>query len=100
MKNIVQNKYNILLIVLSCQKPISERQSNSVKSLRFLLPIIISFIFDRFVCGFSIGAISAAIPIYISEVAHPSLRGTLSCIIILGVNFGMFIAAFFGKHSI
>lgn len=61
--------------------------------------IVIFIFFSRFVCGISIGAISAAIPIYISEVAHPSLRGTLSCIIILGVNFGMFIAAFFGKYS-
>ncbi|RXG73721.1 Facilitated trehalose transporter Tret1 [Armadillidium vulgare] len=74
--------------------------SGAPRLLGWLLTIfstsVYTFYIGRFVCGISIGAISAAIPIYISEVAHPSLRGTLSCIIILGVNFGMFIAAFFG----
>ncbi|KAB7495525.1 Facilitated trehalose transporter Tret1 [Armadillidium nasatum] len=74
--------------------------SGAPRLLGWLLTIfstsVYTFYVGRFVCGFSIGAISAATPIYISEVAHPSLRGTLSCIIILGVNFGMFIAAFFG----
>ncbi|XP_047497926.1 facilitated trehalose transporter Tret1-2 homolog isoform X1 [Penaeus chinensis] len=50
----------------------------------------------RFLTGVSIGIVTSAVPVYISEVAHSSVRGALSCIVQIGVNIGIFTAAFLG----
>ncbi|KAK4325810.1 hypothetical protein Pmani_003590 [Petrolisthes manimaculis] len=50
----------------------------------------------RFLTGVSLGVVTTAAPVYISEIAHSSIRGALSCIVQLGVNLGIFIAALLG----
>ncbi|XP_050695169.1 facilitated trehalose transporter Tret1-2 homolog [Eriocheir sinensis] len=50
----------------------------------------------RFLSGVSLGIITSAVPVYISEVAHSSIRGALSCVVQLGVNMGIFTMALLG----
>ncbi|KAK8391208.1 hypothetical protein O3P69_017105 [Scylla paramamosain] len=50
----------------------------------------------RFMTGVSVGIVTSAAPVYISEVAHSSIRGALSCVVQLGVNLGIFTVALLG----
>ena len=51
----------------------------------------------RIFTGLSLGMVTSAAPLYISEIAQPSTRGALGCIVQLGVNIGIFISALAGK---
>ncbi|CAL4060372.1 unnamed protein product, partial [Meganyctiphanes norvegica] len=50
----------------------------------------------RFLCGLSLGVVTAAAPVYVSEISHSSVRGMLSCVVQLGVNSGIFLTALVG----
>lgn len=50
----------------------------------------------RFLTGVSLGIVTSAAPVYISEVAHSSIRGALSCVVQLGVNLGIFTIVLLG----
>ncbi|KAG0719298.1 Facilitated trehalose transporter Tret1 [Chionoecetes opilio] len=50
----------------------------------------------RFLTGVSVGIVTSAAPVYISEVAHSSIRGALSCVVQLGVNMGIFTVVLLG----
>lgn len=50
----------------------------------------------RFLTGVSLGIVTSAAPVYISEIAHSSMRGALSCVVQLGVNMGIFTIALLG----
>ncbi|KAK8736442.1 hypothetical protein OTU49_005008 [Cherax quadricarinatus] len=50
----------------------------------------------RFLTGVSLGIVTSAAPVYISEIAHSSVRGALSCVVQLGVNIGIFTVALLG----
>ncbi|XP_015036171.2 facilitated trehalose transporter Tret1-like [Drosophila pseudoobscura] len=43
----------------------------------------------RFLCGFTGGALYIVVPIFISEVADPSIRGALSSVMMMYFNFGV-----------
>ncbi|KAK8736443.1 hypothetical protein OTU49_005008 [Cherax quadricarinatus] len=51
----------------------------------------------RFLTGVSLGIVTSAAPVYISEIAHSSVRGALSCVVQLGVNIGIFTVALLGN---
>lgn len=51
----------------------------------------------RFLTGVSLGIVTSAAPVYISEIAHSSMRGALSCVVQLGVNMGIFTIALLGN---
>lgn len=50
----------------------------------------------RFLCGLSIGLVTSAAPVYVSEISHSSVRGMLSCVVQIGLNTGIFITALVG----
>ena len=57
----------------------------------------IKYCLYRFMTGVSVGIVTSAAPVYISEVAHSSIRGALSCVVQLGVNLGIFAVALLGN---
>ena len=52
----------------------------------------------RFLTGFSIGAISVVIPVYLTEISHPHIRGTLTSILMVALNAGILINFIVGKY--
>lgn len=54
--------------------------------------------FGRLITGMAAGACCIAAPLYTSEIAHKSLRGTLGSYFQLMVTAGIFLAYLFGKY--
>ncbi|KAH7986335.1 hypothetical protein HPB52_025041 [Rhipicephalus sanguineus] len=52
----------------------------------------------RVVTGFFTGLISLAVPVYVSEISRPQVRGTLGAGIQLSVTIGILGVFFFGKY--
>ncbi|XP_050310332.1 facilitated trehalose transporter Tret1-like [Anthonomus grandis grandis] len=74
-----------------------------------ILPLLISWIliayyyhcipvvyFARFIAGLSAGGISVAAPMYVSELAHISIRGTLGTFFQVQITVGLLIGYLFG----
>ncbi|KAF7195084.1 MFS glucose transporter mfs1 [Pseudocercospora fuligena] len=58
--------------------------------------------FGRFFCGLAIGMLSMAVPLYLSELAPPNIRGSLVALQQLGITIGILIAFWleYGTQSI
>ncbi|KAJ8964304.1 hypothetical protein NQ314_005004 [Rhamnusium bicolor] len=54
--------------------------------------------FGRLFTGMAAGACCTAVPIYINEIAHKSIRGALGSYYQLMVTFGIFLAYLVGKY--
>lgn len=52
----------------------------------------------RVITGFFTGLISLAVPVYVSEISRPQVRGTLGAGIQLSVTIGILGVFFFGKY--
>ncbi|EFA10574.1 Facilitated trehalose transporter Tret1-2 homolog-like Protein [Tribolium castaneum] len=76
--------------------------------LFFALPLFISWIiiaygncvgvlyFARFLAGLAIGAISVAAPMYVTEIAHTSIRGTLGTFFQVQITVGVLVGYILG----
>lgn len=59
---------------------------------------VLMLYFGRLITGMASGACCIAAPLYTSEIAHKSLRGTLGSYFQLMVTAGIFLAYLFGKY--
>lgn len=59
---------------------------------------VLMLYFGRLITGTAAGACCVAAPLYTSEIAHKSLRGTLSSYFQLMVTVGIFLAYLVGKY--
>lgn len=59
---------------------------------------VLMIYFGRLITGLASGACCIAAPLYTSEIAHKSLRGTLGSYFQLMVTTGIFFAYLFGKY--
>lgn len=59
---------------------------------------VLMLYFGRLITGMASGACCIAAPLYTSEIAHKTLRGTLGSYFQLMVTVGIFLAYLFGKY--
>lgn len=59
-----------------------------------LAPALVLFIIARLIGGFGVGIAAMVIPLYISEVSPPSIRGSMVSLYQLSVALGILLAYF------
>ncbi|KAK8769053.1 solute carrier family 2, facilitated glucose transporter member 8-like [Amblyomma americanum] len=59
---------------------------------------VIVLCLGRVITGFFTGLVSLAVPVYVSEISRPQVRGTLGTGIQLSVTIGILAVFFFGKY--
>ncbi|KAM8713620.1 hypothetical protein ACLKA7_013872 [Drosophila subpalustris] len=60
---------------------------------------VIIVLMGRMLTGFAVGVASVSLPVYIGEVIHPLIRGTLGVMLTLMCNFGVVICYVIGSYT-